>query len=104
MARGFGGLGADHLRKNAEMNGGVSHDLVALGLEGKQTRRETGSIAFSEVAPVQTLDSEGPNADLEVQAAVEAILRALGENTSREGLIKTPLRVANAFKSAVQGK
>lgn len=99
-------MGADQLLRNGEMNGGVSHGLLASGAESWQSRKDAGGTvpAFPEVAPVRTLDSEGPDTDLEMQAAVETILRALGEDTSREGLIKTPLRVVNAFKSAVQGK
>ncbi len=35
--------------------------------------------------------------------AVESILDAIGEDTSREGLVKTPARVANAYEEILSG-
>lgn len=39
----------------------------------------------------------------EMEAAVKVLLQGLGEDPEREGLVKTPLRVAQAFLSATRG-
>ncbi|CAK9875890.1 unnamed protein product, partial [Sphagnum jensenii] len=38
-----------------------------------------------------------------MMAAVKVLLRGLGEDVTRDGLLKTPLRVAQAFQAAIQG-
>ncbi|CAM6048357.1 unnamed protein product [Sphagnum compactum] len=38
-----------------------------------------------------------------MMAAVKVLLRGLGEDVTRDGLLRTPLRVAQAFQAAIQG-
>ena len=39
----------------------------------------------------------------EIQAAVRILLQGLGEDINREGIKKTPLRVAKALRHATKG-
>lgn len=41
--------------------------------------------------------------EAEIQGAIRILLQGLGEDINREGIIKTPLRVAKAFRHATKG-
>jgi len=47
--------------------------------------------------------TQNENVLSELQGHYEAILRLLGEDSSREGLLKTPLRVAKAMQTLTRG-
>ncbi|XP_077212286.1 GTP cyclohydrolase 1-like [Tasmannia lanceolata] len=72
----MGALDEGHL--DAELEGGVKLGILELGLEGGS---ETGVI----------------------ENAVRVLLQGLGEDSSREGLRKTPLRVAKALREGTKG-
>lgn len=40
---------------------------------------------------------------LDMMSAVKVLLDGLGEDVTRDGLLKTPLRVAQAFQGATKG-
>ena len=48
-------------------------------------------------------DEGDDEAMLQMIAAVEVILRGLGEDVQRQGILRTPLRVARAMQCAVAG-
>jgi len=49
------------------------------------------------------MSSKGGNASDPIEGHIEAILKELGENPARDGLQKTPLRVAKAMRFFSQG-
>lgn len=65
----------------------------------KATKKNTHS-RHSRRAPSQTLPDSNANS---IESAVKAILGAIGEDAEREGLTKTPERVARAYKELTQG-
>lgn len=57
---------------------------------------------MSTIAPAAAVDVD-PCKLPQMMAAVKVLLRGLGEDVTRDGLLKTPLRVAQAFQAAIQG-
>lgn len=47
--------------------------------------------------------SEPETCDKEIEEAVRVLLQGLGEDHEREGIKKTPLRVAKAFRDGTRG-
>lgn len=53
---------------------------------------------------IETIPSKYPEMDKKkIASSVEKILTAIGEDPEREGLIKTPSRVANAYEEILSG-
>lgn len=48
-------------------------------------------------------DGEGEEQMAAIENAVRVLLKGLGEDVNREGLRKTPLRVAKAFREGTRG-
>lgn len=57
---------------------------------------------MSTIAPAAAVDVD-PSKLPQMMAAVKVLLRGLGEDVTRDGLLRTPLRVAQAFQAAIQG-
>ncbi|CAK9857918.1 unnamed protein product [Sphagnum jensenii] len=55
-----------------------------------------------EMSTIAALDVD-PSKLSEMMVAVKVLLRGLGEDVTRDGLLRTPLRVAQAFQSAIKG-
>ncbi len=64
--------------------------------------RGRGGGDMSTIAPAAAVDVD-PCKLPQMMAAVKVLLRGLGEDVTRDGLLKTPLRVAQAFQAAIQG-
>lgn len=45
-----------------------------------------------------------PESNKEIEEAVKVLLQGLGEDHEREGIKKTPFRVAKAFRDGTKGK
>jgi GTP cyclohydrolase I len=56
-----------------------------------------------EMSTIAALDVD-PCKLSEMMVAVKVLLRGLGEDVTRDGLLRTPLRVAQAFQSAIKGR
>lgn len=56
-----------------------------------------------QVSTIAALDVD-PCKLSEMMVAVKVLLRGLGEDVTRDGLLRTPLRVAQAFQSAIKGR
>jgi hypothetical protein len=57
---------------------------------------------MSTIAPAAAIDVD-PCKLPQMMAAVKVLLRGVGEDVTRDGLLRTPLRVAQAFQAAIQG-
>ncbi|MFZ1507122.1 MAG: GTP cyclohydrolase I FolE [Anaerolineae bacterium] len=51
----------------------------------------------------ELIEDEPGWADADIQVAVRSILTAIGENPERQGLVKTPLRVAKMYEELTAG-
>lgn len=56
----------------------------------------------SDVSTIASVDGD-PSSLLDMMSAVKVLLDGLGEDVTRDGLLKTPLRVAQAFQGATKG-
>ncbi len=70
------------------------------GSNGLGTLTETAKVRLSSALPP---DSEPSVNQAEMEAAVRTLLLGVGEDPSREGLLKTPKRVAEAMKFLTSG-
>src|SRR6266404_3710585 len=52
---------------------------------------------------ISPADFEGPSAPDPIEDSMRDVLRQLGENPEREGLVKTPERVAKALRFLTRG-
>ncbi|HLV33554.1 MAG TPA: GTP cyclohydrolase I FolE [Spirillospora sp.] len=77
-----------------------AQEFMSAGYEnGHQTQDKTYSQAFR-----QRYQLDFPPIDIEaIHVAVRQILSAVGENVQREGLQRTPVRVAKAFEELLAG-
>ncbi|KAL3688625.1 hypothetical protein R1sor_014934 [Riccia sorocarpa] len=53
--------------------------------------------------PMESFVDRKASSESQMAAAVKILLRGIGEDVEREGILKTPLRVAKAFQSFVSG-
>ncbi|KAL2630688.1 hypothetical protein R1flu_015374 [Riccia fluitans] len=53
--------------------------------------------------PMESIVDRRTSSELQMAAAVKILLKEIGEDVEREGILKTPLRVAKAFQSFVSG-
>ncbi len=76
-----------------------NHETQAIAaLEGEVQRKLASDLLLSRFG----LDAE-PVDEAAVEGAVSRMLRAIGENPERQGLIDTPRRVAKAYRELVSG-
>lgn len=61
-----------------------------------------GSEDSSDASTIASVDGDPLNL-LDMMSAVKVLLVGLGEDVNRDGLLKTPLRVAQAFQDATRG-
>lgn len=69
---------------------------------GEWVEEPGGSEDSSDMSTTASVDAE-PSSLLDMMAAVKVLLEGLGEDVTRDGLLKTPLRVAQAFQGATGG-
>ena len=68
------------------------------------TSVERQTIIASEDEEISMKENQSATVDLaRIESAVREILSAIGENPDREGLIKTPSRVARAYSEMMSG-
>ncbi|MCC8038554.1 MAG: GTP cyclohydrolase I FolE [Bacteroidales bacterium] len=66
------------------------------------SQSDSNSLKTNEVAPQEVVPDANPVVN-EIARHYEAILRLLGEDPTREGLVKTPMRAAKAMYKATRG-
>lgn len=76
---------------------------VCLASEDLFKEASLGGLTEARALGVDASDTEDTVAMQQMIAAVEVILRGLGEDIQRQGILETPRRVAQAMQCAVAG-